>query len=126
MTEFDTHLKAAFAEIEDPADDGFAAGVSQKVSRRESRAKAVGLIRVGAFAMAGGALALAVISIAQAVGPGMVAQFGLDMTTAYGEVSKGAATAASLQAALGGMLTPILLAAAAGIGGLAATRAASE
>ena len=126
MTEFDAELKRAFAAVEDPADGGFAHAVSARVARRERRLQILSVVRTGAFAIAGGAFALAVVSVAQTVGPGMVAQLGLDMTTAYGAVAKGASDAASLQAAFGGILTPLLLAAAAGIGGLAVARTAAD
>jgi hypothetical protein len=126
MTDFDAELKRAFAALEDPADNGFAAAVSARVARKESRLAALSVARIAAFAVAGGAFALAVISAAQTVGPGMVAQLGLEFTAAYGAVSKGASEAATLQAALGSILTPLLLAAAAGVGGLAVARSATD
>jgi hypothetical protein len=122
----DADLKHAFAALEDPADDGFSVAVSARVAHREGRASILGAARAAAFGIAGVALALAAVSIIQAVGPGMVAQLGLDVTTAYGEVSKGAPSVASLQAALGSILTPLLLAAAAGAGGLAVARTTGE
>jgi hypothetical protein len=100
--------------------------VSTRVAGAERRRNALEVGRTAAFAIAGGALALAVLSIGQAIGPQLVAQLGLDVTTAYGAVSKGAATAASLQAAFGSMLIPALLAAAAGVGGIVLARQSAD
>jgi hypothetical protein len=126
MTDFNADLKRAFAALEDPADDGFAETVSARVAGRENRLAILGVLRIAAFAVSATAFALAVVSMAQAVGPGMVAQLGLELTTAYGAVSKGTAEVSTLQAALAGALTPLLLAAAAGIGGIAVARSAGD
>jgi hypothetical protein len=126
MTDFDAELKRAFAGLEDPADQGFTAAVSARVAGREKRQSVLGVLRVGAFVIAGGAFLFAMASLVQLIGPMMVAQLGLEFTSAYATVSKGAADAASLQGALASMLTPLLLAAAAGIGGLSIARSATE
>ncbi|MGE0828069.1 MAG: hypothetical protein AB7O04_01810 [Hyphomonadaceae bacterium] len=121
MTDFDLDLKRAFATQEDPADDGFAVAVAGRVSRRERTLQVRKWAGVGAFTVAGGAFGFAVISLIQGLGPSLMAQFGLDLAVAHGALANGSALSA-----LAAGLTPLLLAAAAGVGGLAVARTLTD
>lgn len=121
MREFDADLKRAFAALEDPADDGFSVAVVHRVARKEQARSVKGWAHLGAFVVAGGAFAYGVIGALQALGPGLMAEFGLGLAQAHGALSTG-----SLSAGMGALLTPFLLAAAIGVGGLAVARAVTN
>ncbi|MGE0044127.1 MAG: hypothetical protein AB7J28_12765 [Hyphomonadaceae bacterium] len=121
MDDFDADLKRAFASLEDPADNGFTAAVAHRVERAERAQTARAWLNQAAYGVAGGALAYGLVSIGQAVGPSMLAQLGLDFAQFHAAVATG-----SQQALLGAGIVPLVLAAIAGIGGVAAARTIAE
>lgn len=121
MPEHDPDLKRAFALLDDPADDGFTVAVAARVSRKEQMRKAARWGQFGAFGVAAAALAYGVVGLIQALGPGLMAEFGLGLAEAHGALASG-----SLSAGLGALSTPLLLAIAAGVGGLAVARGAAD
>lgn len=121
MPEHDPDLTRAFALMDDPADDGFTAAVAARVSRKEQMRKAARWAQFGAFGLAAVALAYGVAGLIQALGPGLMAELGLGLAEAHGALAGG-----SFSAGLGALATPLLLAIAAGVGGLAVARATAE
>lgn len=121
MREFDADLTRAFAALEDPADNGFATAVTRRVAFQEKARAVRGYVHLAAFAVAGGAFAFGVLGSFQAMGPGWMAELGLGLAEAHGALAAG-----SIPAGIGALLTPLLVAAAAGIGGLAIARAVTD
>jgi hypothetical protein len=117
MDEFDSELRRAFASLEDPADDGFAAGVSRRVARGESQDRVRVWLNAAAFVVAGGAFAYGVFGIARAFAPSLTAEYGLRLAEAQGALAN-----VNLAALAAGLL-PLVLAGGAVIGGLAVARA---
>jgi len=118
---FDPDLKRAFALMDDPTDDGFTVAVTGAVARREKARAFARWAQLGAFVAAAGAFAYGIVGAFQALGPGIMAEFGLGLAQAHGALASG-----SVSAGLGAVLTPLMIAVATGIGGLAVARASVE
>jgi hypothetical protein len=127
MNAFDTELKRAFAEFDQPVDDGFSVAVTARVARRERLASAGAMGRQVAVGLACVALAFGGLELVRAVGPQLMASLGLELARAHGALSQADGIQPSaLLTAMSGGLTQILLAAATAVGGLAAYRAVQE
>lgn len=129
MTEFDTLLKASFAEADMPADDGFSARVSHTVERRERAAQVRNIAYSVGLAAGGAAVAYGLYGIASAYGPEMMAGLGLEIARAHGALASAptpGAAAQGLVQSLGAGLTQILLTLGVLAGGAVAYRATQQ
>ena len=129
MTNFDTLLKASFAEADMPADDGFSARVSHGVERRERAAQVRNIAYSVGMAAGGAAVAYGLYGVAVAYGPEMMASLGLQIARAHGALASaptpGMAAQGLLQS-LGAGLTQILLTVGVLAGGAVAYRATQQ
>lgn len=122
MDAFETSLRGAFAELPEPADEGFTAHVTQRVARRE-RFGVVGVLtqRVG-MAAAAAATLYGAVQMLSAFAPQLMATLGLELARAHGALSSG-----TLDPAFGAAATQMLLITAAVIaGGTVAYRTANN
>ena len=129
MTDFDTLLKASFAEADMPADDGFSARVSHGVERRERVAQLRNVAYSVGMAAGGAAVAYGLFGIASAYGPQMMASFGLEVARAHGALASAptpGAAAQGLMQAVGAGLSQILLTIGVLAGGAVAYRATQQ
>jgi hypothetical protein len=127
MNAFDAELRRAFAESDEPADAGFSVAVSHRVARHERLARASVVGRQAAVGVAMVAIAFGVLALARAMGPEMLASFGLELARAHGALSQAdGLQPAAVLTSLGGALSQFLIAAAAAAGGVAAFRAVQE
>lgn len=129
MTEFDTLLKASFAEADMPADDGFSARVSHSVERREQAAQVRNIAYSVGMAAGGAAVAYGLYGVASAYGPQLLAELGLDIARAHGALASAptpSMAAQGLMQSLGAGLTQILLVVGVLTGGAVAYRATQQ
>jgi hypothetical protein len=123
MTEFDALLKRSFAEAHEPADDGFSVNVGHAVARHERAARVRNAAQTGALAVAAGAVALGLYSIAMNLAPDVLTSLGFGMLRAQSMLS---GPGADMVRNVGAGLTQILLVTGAIAGGLVAYRATQE
>lgn len=127
MTELNALLKRSFAEIEEPADDGFTVQVGRAVARREASAVMRGRVYAAAMVLAGLAVFYGVYALAQALGPQIMAIFGLEIAQAYGAIASGPSeTGQGILQSLGAGMTQLLLITGALVGGAATLRAVRQ
>ncbi|MCR6643229.1 MAG: hypothetical protein NVV62_01030 [Terricaulis sp.] len=127
MTELNALLKRSFAEIEEPADDGFTVKIGHAVARREASAVLRNRVYAGAMLLAGLAVFYGVYALVQALGPQIMAMFGLEIAQAYGAIASGpSATGQGILQSLGAGMTQLLLITGALAGGLATFRAVRQ
>lgn len=113
MDAFETSLKAAFAELPEPEDTGFTAQVATRVAKRERSALFAQVTQRVGFAAAGAAIVYGASQLVQAMGPQLMATFGLELARAHGALSQATFTVG---------LTQVLVVAAALAGGAVAYR----
>ncbi len=127
MTEFNALLKRSFAEIEEPADDGFTVKISHAVARREASAVLRGRVYAGAMLLAGLAVFYGAYALVQALGPQIMAMFGLEIAQAYGALASGPSeTGQGILQSLGAGMTQLLLITGVLAGGAATFRAVRQ
>lgn len=127
MDAFESQLKAAFAEVADPVDDGFTVNVSRSVAAHERRAVWLGIAFNTTIVVAGLAVAFGFYQLVSAYGAQVLAAFGLEIARAHGALSQGDSVQTLMsQGALGLGLTQIMLILAAAAGGVVALRNARD
>jgi hypothetical protein len=127
MTEFDALLKRSFAEMDEPADDGFTVAVTHVVKRREAAAT----LRSRAYAVAMGVAGLAVFygvyALASVLGPQVLAVAGLELAQAHGALVSGPSEAGQgVLSSLSAGMTQVLLITATLAGGAVAYRSVRQ
>jgi hypothetical protein len=128
MDHFDATLKRAFAEAPEPEDQGFTVRVSAGVAKRERGALGWVLAQRVGFVAAGLAIAFGALQFILAIGPQIMASFGLELARAHGAVS-GSSLDMDFGAALANLsvgLPQIMLVIAVLAGGAVAYRTAQE
>lgn len=130
MTDFDTLLKASFAEAHDePADDGFSVEVGRSVARREAALKLQNATYTVGMTAAAAAITYGAYAVASAYGQDLLASVGLEIARAHGALSSAPSVSQPFQTAvqsLGAGMAQILLVTAALAGGAVAYRAAQQ
>jgi hypothetical protein len=130
MTDFDTLLKRSFAEIGEPADDGFSVAVAQTVAKREAWAKVSGAVQAGFMVLAAMALAYGAYLLATFLGVEQLMSFAFDEVAeargALGSAPSASEVAESVLSAMGAGMTQVLLIMAALAGGAVAYRASQD
>lgn len=130
MTDLDALLKRSFAEIEEPADDGFSARVAHAVGRKESALKLGEAVRLAVGALAIAALAYGVYVVAIALGlESLLSLAGDGIGNARGALSSAPSAgdlAASVTQSLGAGMTQFLLVGAALADSATAYRASQD
>ncbi len=121
---FDADLKRAFAAYEEPADQGFSVAVARRVAGRERSAQVLDAIHRGAMIVGVLAAAYFAFEIVAALGPGLLASFGLEIFHARGAFDQASFSLpiAPMLNVLGASMVQVTLALAAVAGGLVVVR----
>jgi hypothetical protein len=135
MTEFNALLKRSFAEAPEPVDDGFSLRIGRAVARRENAFGARALIYALGLGIAGVAVFMALFPMLWSLGLEALSSGGLEVARANGAFNAEAPALTSavsaqaqnwLQALSAGIMSQMLLIAAALAGGAVAYRASQD
>ena len=130
MTELDTILKRAFAEADEPIDNGFSVRVGAAVARRERAGEMRAAVHAIGLGIAGVTVLYALFPLLWSFAQDFLVSFGLEVARAQGALNTEVPLVANqaqgwLQATSAG-LTQVLLIMAALAGGAVAYRAARD
>lgn len=130
MTELDTILKRAFAEADEPIDNGFSVRVGAAVARRERAGEMRAAVHAIGLGVAGVTVLYALFPLLWSFAQDFLVSFGLEVARAQGALNTEVPLVANqaqgwLQATSAG-LTQVLLIMAALAGGAVAYRAARD
>lgn len=130
MTELDTILKRAFAEADEPIDNGFSVRVGAAVARQERAGAMRAAIHTIGLGIAGATVLYALFPLLWGFAQDFLVSFGLEIARAQGALNSEVPVVTNqaqgwLQAASAG-LTQVLLITAALAGGAVAYRAARD
>jgi hypothetical protein len=130
MNDFDALLKRSFAEAPEPADDGFTVKVGHAVARRETAVQIRSVVQSVGMAAAGAVALYAVYGLVSSFGQEVLAVAGLEVARAHGALSSAPSISGAAQGVMqslgAGMMTQLLLIAAALAGGAVAYRAVQD
>jgi hypothetical protein len=130
MNDFDALLKRSFAEAPEPVDDGFTVRVGHAVARREAAVKVRNVVQSVGMAAAGAVALYAVYGLVSTFGQEVMATAGLEVARAHGALSSAPSISGAAQGVMqslsAGMMTQLLLIAAALAGGAVAYRAVQD
>ncbi|MEQ1709270.1 MAG: hypothetical protein ABL864_13160 [Terricaulis sp.] len=130
MTELDTILKRAFAEADEPIDNGFSVRVGAAVARRERAGEMRAAVHAIGLGVAGVTVLCALFPLLWSFAQDFLVSFGLEVARAQGALNTEVPLVANqaqgwLQATSAG-LTQVLLIMAALAGGAVAYRASRD
>lgn len=130
MTELDTILKRAFAEADEPIDNGFSIRVGAAVARRERASEMRAAVHAVGLGIAGVTVLYALFPLLWSFAQDFLVSFGLEVARAQGALNTEVPLVANqaqgwLQATSAG-LTQVLLIMAALAGGAVAYRASRD